>query len=457
MRLLIALLLFPAIFANAASHHVRGGLANNGDGTTWAEAASPGGVGAFNALPATLTRGDTYFIADYASYPAYTFNDAPSSTTLITIKKATVADHGTSTGWDNTYGDGQAVWSVTSTGWTIDTTYMVFDGVTGSGFGTTAYGFKIAVSSIGGVGIWSSALVDTSLDCRNITFQNIEIDLPQSLPDSDYTYGFYLSGDVAPHTKDISTITISNVWIKKGRQAITAGYAVDWIVERCSIEAQGPGDVDHHYAQLVFSLDYSNITIRYNQIRDAQQEGWTSVIEPQAYPGSNMYIYGNAFYARTGLAYNSFCNEGIFVCAGEVHCDGLYIFNNTIYGWQGGNAGIFLDTGAGVSANVFIRNNIWVDCAAAGISDPNAVAVTSNNDTSATVTFVDAATYNFHLTAHEGPGTTLASPFDTDPDGTTRGAGGTWDRGMFQLASSPSGGAPSAYGVTARVGSIRQP
>jgi hypothetical protein len=57
-----------------------------------------------------LTRGDTYYIAD-GSYVTYIFDDVASGSLVITIKKATVADHGTETGWLDTYGDGQAVFA----------------------------------------------------------------------------------------------------------------------------------------------------------------------------------------------------------------------------------------------------------------------------------------------------------------------------------------------------------
>ena len=55
---------------------------------------------------------------------AYTFNDAVSGTTLITIKKAIESDHGTDTGWSSAYGDGQATFPNV----TFTTSYWTFDG-----------------------------------------------------------------------------------------------------------------------------------------------------------------------------------------------------------------------------------------------------------------------------------------------------------------------------------------
>ena len=82
MKVLVALFLaLSALVADAASKYVREAAAGAGTGADWTDA--------YTALPATLTRGDTYYIADGA-YAAYTFDDAISGTTLITIKKATV-------------------------------------------------------------------------------------------------------------------------------------------------------------------------------------------------------------------------------------------------------------------------------------------------------------------------------------------------------------------------------
>ena len=63
---------------------------------------------AYTSLPADLTRGHTYYIAT-GTYGSYIFDDPKVSNQYITIKKATVTDHGTPVGWDNSYGDRQAV------------------------------------------------------------------------------------------------------------------------------------------------------------------------------------------------------------------------------------------------------------------------------------------------------------------------------------------------------------
>jgi hypothetical protein len=133
LTLVLTIPFLGALSAEAASHYVRAGASGSANGNDWANA--------YSTLPSTLTRGDTYYIADGA-YARPTFNTAESGTTLITIKKATVADHGTSTGWDDTFGDGQA----TFTGISFTTSYWLFDGITGGGPGNWKTGFGFAIN-----------------------------------------------------------------------------------------------------------------------------------------------------------------------------------------------------------------------------------------------------------------------------------------------------------------------
>ncbi|MGZ3806381.1 MAG: hypothetical protein ACXVB4_19375, partial [Pseudobdellovibrionaceae bacterium] len=86
----------------AATLYVRPGASGNNSGSDWSNA--------YNGLPSSLTRGNTYYLAP-GNYGDHTFNDANSGTSLITLKKATAADHGTESGWSSTYGTGQAIFT----------------------------------------------------------------------------------------------------------------------------------------------------------------------------------------------------------------------------------------------------------------------------------------------------------------------------------------------------------
>lgn len=134
--LLPTILFLGTVSAEAANHYIRDGATGSAPCSDWTTAS------ACDTLPATLIRGDTYYVAD-GTYPGREFNTTASGSTFITIKKATVSDHGTGTGWDNTYGNGQATFAgqirFTTSNW-------VFDGATrneSDWFNDAAYGFAV--------------------------------------------------------------------------------------------------------------------------------------------------------------------------------------------------------------------------------------------------------------------------------------------------------------------------
>ena len=144
---LAATILFSFVsFVQAQSVYcVRAGGSGANNGSDWNNA--------FSSLPSSLQRGATYYIAD-GNYGGYTFDDPTSGTTRITIKKAIQSDHGRDTGWQSSYGDGQAVFGGSIR---FQTSYWTFDGQTGGGPNNwkTGFGFKINVTGpTSGPGIW---------------------------------------------------------------------------------------------------------------------------------------------------------------------------------------------------------------------------------------------------------------------------------------------------------------
>ena len=143
---------------HAADVYVRKGTSGTTNGSDWHNA--------YSSLPTTLTRGNTYYIAD-GNYSGYTFNTPVSGTKLITIKKATQADHGSETGWSNSYGDGVAEFSGQLN---FTTSHWLFDGVVGGGGPgqwTKGYGFKVTKMS-------RSAAMRTG-KVSNINIRHIEV------------------------------------------------------------------------------------------------------------------------------------------------------------------------------------------------------------------------------------------------------------------------------------------
>lgn len=104
----------PAVCDDVVCRYVRAGAEPGGDGSDWARA--------WTVLPDPLARGEVLLVAA-GSYPGYTFDDPAVDTASITVLRATVAEHGTDTGWDDTF-DGAAEFGPI----VVDAPFVVFDG-----------------------------------------------------------------------------------------------------------------------------------------------------------------------------------------------------------------------------------------------------------------------------------------------------------------------------------------
>lgn len=134
------LVILSCITCHAANYYVLDG--GTGDGSSWSAAA--------DNLPAVMTRGDTYYIGDGA-YGTWTLDDAASGTTWIYIVKATTGNHGTETGWNVSYGDGQATLDLID----LRTAYWEIDG--GFGNNDESRGIKIDYNGLyGNISVFNS-------------------------------------------------------------------------------------------------------------------------------------------------------------------------------------------------------------------------------------------------------------------------------------------------------------
>ena len=103
------------------------------DGSDWNNAA--------NALPATLQRGWTYYIAN-GTYSSLALDDTESGSQMIYIYSAQVGNHGTSVGWNVNLAGSVMFWG----GISISKGYYHVDGQVGGGPGSwdSGYGMKVS-------------------------------------------------------------------------------------------------------------------------------------------------------------------------------------------------------------------------------------------------------------------------------------------------------------------------
>jgi len=413
--LLLIALLIPSL-AQAATVYIRDG--GTGSGASWSDA--------LDNLPSTLTRGNTYYVAD-GSYGAYTFNTAASGSTPVTIIKATVASHGTSTGWSDTYGDGQAVFGSIS----LITPYLIFNGQTRTE--TTR------MEQPAGYGFRATSFSANSINGENANYTQVS-----------YTeLGGTWSASDSPNCSDPS----SCLYFVYNQTGLT--------FTRCSFHNAGlegdalammHGSVGATFDHCDFYMGWGKATIaapnagittltvkycrfwnssRLNTCPSEVGHGPGITCEIGSYSTDSDHVghlfYGNIFYGTASGGRNGCLMFGEPLWSGAAQ--NIKVFNNTFAGFPEASVlgEIYLKPGSGNEA----RNNLFYDTAAASIT-ANTISGTVDSGTDV---FVDYANRDFRLAQAVSGATTLNSPYNLDPAGTTRGADGTFDVGAYEYES----------------------
>jgi hypothetical protein len=445
--------------AGAATFYIRDG-GTSSFCTDWTNAC--------DALPAILQRGATYYIAD-GTYGSNTFDAPNSGTTLITVKKATIADHGTDTGWQDAYGDGTAVFDAPLI---FSTDYYVIDGQTRNSDWRSGYSIKIDNSAVDN-GTCAVCIGTSDADpASHITLKHVELEG---------------SGDLFT-----DSINDTGVRMYRGANAITMQYCAvhrqgntnfHWrnvsnvILEYCWIGENDSESAGAHAEGISMSDGIGRLDIRYNLWENV--EGTAIIATPKGpdndpNPGP-WNIHGNVFYYTADNCTTGTGRSGVsavldifgVIVTGEVN-----FFNNAIaninassacnQGGAGnrGRISVTVKNGIGTVNTLRVRNNLvwnsdpggggnWMDITAdIGILQSTHWAFYDVGDTQDAE--VDQATKqvstgnpfagwtnrNFHLTNQTNAGFNTASELSVnsfDADGNTRGADGTWDRGAYEF------------------------
>jgi hypothetical protein len=413
--------LFLSLFAlqlSAANRYVRQGATGNGSGADWANA--------YTSLPATLTRGDTYYIAD-GSYPGYTFDD--SGSTLITIKKAIENDHGTATGWVAGYGDGQAVFANI----VIAASYLRFDGQSGGGPASWQTGLGLAVRNPAGHlvlfsgGPWS-----------HIEFDHVELDGQSTGPQNqEAVYGTSGASDVSFRYCYIHHIGEDIFQMRGNWTNLLVEYSLFAYNYKSSAYH---GDVFEYGAGTAAGWIH-----RYNWFDHTEVTYVWGSHDNGTLSGAQ--IYGNVI---TNINASNGVVSGLSGDSYRGTVTGLRFYNNTIANAvnQSGFANL-----RGVDNQ--IANNIWYNCSSlawsTGTHDYNWFH-SSGAQSEAHIQngtgnpFVDLASGDVRLAAPTSPGMTLAI-CTTDMTSKPRGADGVWDRGAHEYGGTTTTPPPTNAGT----------
>lgn len=442
LSLALCLILFLVASPSFAIKYIRDGAS----GSTCADWGS-------NACDtvSSWTASETYYFAD-GSYSVPDVNQSG-----VTIYKATVASHGTSTGWLDSYGDGQAAFG---SFWLAADNFTI-DGRTrnSANWGDyAAYGIKITGGD--GYAVFKSSTSDFGMCADNVTLRYVNIGGVEgsSYTDSEPTEALYIGGFSETCTNwtvqysyfhNISHFTLFQL---AGVNGMTIEYNL--LKNGWGKEAIRGGN----------NNITKNVIIRHNKFENACGNtgeyggGCTAEIgiwgAQNAGDMDNNEIYGNLFVRTVAGEYNT---GGTIVVGGDGStwlgpaASNTKVYNNTIYGVDGTNGvggDIIVNGGSG---NV-CRNNLHYDSYSHAVN----CTTTSNNVNASSNPFVSIGSNNFHLTAESSvlSGYALSSPYNTDMDGVTRGSGSYFEIGAYEYDSgggdstAPTGSfdLPASYG-----------
>ncbi|MBN1602842.1 MAG: hypothetical protein JW915_14630 [Chitinispirillaceae bacterium] len=405
------------------AHYIRSDATGANNGSSWENA--------WTEVPDSLERGHTYFIAD-GNYQKVIFDVDEEDSKFIFLKKATPENHGSDAGWDNSYGDGQAVFQAED-GMilTFRNGFYDFDGQTGSGI--AGHGFKTKALSDA---LTYSILADSTYkdDDEINSYINVyrtEMQLAgcERIPDvTGSGRGFQVRG-VLSHS------ILSHVYIHDlpGIPIYYVNNSFDNIIEYSHVARNHSDSVSHAEAIQTHTGAEFNI-VRYSYWEDI--EG-SSVLRLK----NDWDVYGNIIYNSSN--YPSYGQNGSGVSQGAVSGTGnLRFYNNTTVDIQYGyNAGYY-NTGDGNE----VYNNLWVNCSRIRFSDATGEPETktdynglfkSDDNGNHTEEHLQIFTSNpidsnFRPLFETKTGIELPFPYNIDMDGNMRGEDGIWTRGAFE-------------------------
>lgn len=440
--------------AFAANHYVRAAASGAASGADWTNACTDF---TGSCAVASLVRGDTYYVGTGA-YAGRTFSTAASGSTLITIKGATVADHGAATGWSNTFsvsnadGGTQATFSIFPA---FTTSHWIFDGAVGPLWDTTPadFGFKMTDGLDGGVVVGAFNSTGSDITVSHIT----------ALADSANNEKLFLQ--TANQTNEWDSITVShslmngwqNCMMIRGNPGVTD---VGWVLEYNTILNIYSNVTNNHGECMNPNSGGANgMIVRYNLIkgRSGAGDGLTGVIVANNSNNTNCWVYGNVID-------NVLSGNGTITGTSSGNMNSCTVIYNTFLNipHAGGN-NIIGGTGQGTSNSA--QNNVFYNedgaIGAGWTTDWNSYFTVTNSptethkQTGSGDPFVNSAGGNYQLTTDTTAGNTLSNSLptgctvgvnceDIDALGVQHGANGTNDRGALQIAGgNPQAASPS--------------
>lgn len=396
-----------------ANRYLRAGATGANNGTDWTNAYTNKQT-AVNAL-ARATQDVLYVAAGSYGTTDLNLNIATSGTNRLTIKKATVADHGTDTGWSDSFATGQAVFGHVQ----IESSFWTFNGVTGGGPSawTTGHGFKVDVSGGNGAG-FQLGFSSTANSCI-ISHVEVVGDLNDESSDTNDAFWIGTSND------NVFSYCYSH---DMGRCHFFTNRGFNGsLIEYCalgSFRSTSPQHAEamalHSDATLPTSGQIDDWTVRYCLITHAEGTGGLMTVSNnfQVYGCVFAPLFGNTLGGGNGIvgtwAANTITNLKVYNCT-FIDCDTFIIgiLNSGDTGEFRNNIVYSSEIDPGYLSFLTHTHNHYIQ---------NTASISESNGSSGTGDpFVDWTHEDFRLTAAAAAGI---------PAGTNLGSGGTASNGV---------------------------
>lgn len=444
----------------AANHYMTKSGAGSKTGADWANAWADCGTGAGQMNPNSQTRGDVYYVGQDGTGVISTcvLHTTESSTTTITVKAATVSDHGTATGWSNSLGvdvSGQVHWH---DGFQVWNGYYIFDGNNGNSCGaptgsSSSCGFAMDTPASCASGNTSIAIGPGGSTVNNVQISRVSL---TACSGDVQTQGIYLQ------TTTTSSGNTFSYNYANGFQVFIFDHATSTTIDH-NYSVNAFSSTNHHGNQFDFLDAEVNPVITYNSILNCAGTVCLGANDTGANCSQGLTgakIYGNIFNATLTAGGAQAVGDGIIGSTSRCFMANSTITNNVFTGsttgWVQGCV-TAQATCASATGNMVEDNIVYNETCAigSGIATNDYNSYLSCTDSAPTEThgqvqnfnpFINVAGNNFTLTAAPVSscasssaicgGLSQSSTYTVDLVGNAYGSNGQWERGAYAYSSS---------------------
>jgi len=419
--------------SNGSNHYVLKGATGSNNGSSWTNAWSEMSQIGWSSVAC----GDTIWIGGGTYTTGLTINKTCTASTPLTIQSVLSTDSVPTAAAGYTSAVLNKVIILNSGVNLSGGAFVTLNGRVGSP-SENNFGISVQCNDTAGVKGCNAFSGAGSGSLTNFTVTYVEMYGPPCVLNEDCGGGGASGFNVAPASNKVVNLLLDHDWIHQWGEAIRTCNWSNATIQYTDIDTTHNDGMQHE--DVMYNYAQTNLTMRYNRIWGSPNDGIFF-----DFGGTNgFYFYGNVFYGSGG--------EYIVFKPGYTNALNVYVYNNVFeangngdYSWG------WLDFTGASSSSGAVENNVFENVAFSGtMPSPNynAYSVSSYKDNGAQsfvytpgtqfVNEPDPNEYtaaNFQLTAAGqttfGRGVALATPYNQNPAGATRGASGIWYIGAY--------------------------